>query len=123
MSERLYRLLLKLYPKASGVDSSWIWFAHFGIGGLRPRSAVWNGLLERMHEARERRRNSEGSRWREANANRGGHVDRMTQDMGYTLRTMLKRPGFAAVALLTLGLGVGATPRSSACSTECCCDP
>src|SRR5262245_15362575 len=39
---------------------------------------------------------------------RVNHVENLAQDLRYGLRLMIKRPGFASVAMLTLGLGIGA---------------
>jgi predicted permease len=50
-------------------------------------------------QVKESCRDARGTRW----------LEDFLQDFRYTLRTLLHRPGFAAVILLTLALGIGAT--------------
>jgi predicted permease len=69
--------------------------------GLGPREArrLARLALGGPEQVKEQCRDARGTRW----------LEDLVRDVAYAIRTLRQRPGFTAVALLTLALGTGAT--------------
>jgi predicted permease len=122
----LYRMLLAVYPRrfrdrnrdemvrlfvekerdarngGGSVGVAWYW-ARALVDVLR------NGLGARL-EARRRRRRYAGTPMGNASEDErgGGGMDAFLKDARYAVRTLWRSPAFAVVAIVTIGLGIGA---------------
>ncbi len=122
----VYALLLRCYPKpfrerhgeemthvfAEGAAAAresgpirWLWYLSGALW-----DPVRNGLAERIEDAKKDRSAGDAimRSVRGPNERRGGRMESWIGDAKYALRTLLRNPGFTVVAVVTIGLGIGA---------------
>src|SRR5687767_4015803 len=83
---------------------------HFHIeSSIRANTAAGMSAAEARRDALERFGNPSSLRDRVRDADVFMFADDLRQDIGFAIRSLRRRPAFAAVALMTMALGIGAT--------------
>jgi putative ABC transport system permease protein len=117
MGQRFYRLLLRLLPpefrEEYGREMLEVVVEHWRE--LQQRGTVWARFLFWPRQALSvlkqavSLRSGAGAVANDSRFSRSGPMDGMLKDLRQAIRSFRRHPGFAAITMVTLGLGIGAT--------------